>query len=390
MALDHKQHPILYVDDEPQNLVVFRYAMEEHFTVLTATSGAEALQIMQRQPIAVLLADQRMPAMGGAELCERARELQPDAIRIIMTAYADLHQAIDAINRGQVSRYLVKPWRNEELVDILQTSIEFVHLQRTMGEMEVRLLRGGQSRIANAVHDELLHEIANPLGAMSMTLVQVSEMIDSIIARMTEGGPESMAAIKSEMLELREAHGDAMAAVNQLNALAARMRALPSSIAPEPASCDAGRVVDATVRIIRRDLERTATLHVVLNSSPLVRVESSELGQIVLNLILNAAQAIEASGLRGRSISVLVDQSDDMALISVSDDGPGIEPSNLARVFEPYFTTKSTGTGIGLSIVREMVRRVGGSISVQSTRGVETRFEMLLPLASSSGSNDPD
>ena len=180
MAVDYKLHPILFVDDEPQNLVVFRYAMEDHFAVLTATSGEEALRILEGQTVAVLLADQRMPGMGGAELCERAREVQPDAIRIIITAYADIHAAVDAINKGQVSRYLVKPWRNEELVEILQTSIEFVHLQQAMREMELRLLRSGQTRIATAVHDELLHEIANPLGAMTMTLIQAAEMIDGV------------------------------------------------------------------------------------------------------------------------------------------------------------------------------------------------------------------
>src|SRR5689334_24482036 len=105
MPVEHKLYPVLFVDDEPQNLVVFRYAMEDHFTVLTAQSGAEALQLLQRHQIAVLLADQRMPAMSGVELCARARELQPDAVRIIITAYADIHAAIDAINQGQVSRY---------------------------------------------------------------------------------------------------------------------------------------------------------------------------------------------------------------------------------------------------------------------------------------------
>src|SRR5688500_14015445 len=103
MAVEYKLYPILFVDDEPQNLVVFRYAMEESFTVLTAQTGVEALQIMQRQQIAVLLADQRMPEMNGVELCARAREVQPEAVRIIITAYADIHAAIDAINKGQVS-----------------------------------------------------------------------------------------------------------------------------------------------------------------------------------------------------------------------------------------------------------------------------------------------
>jgi two-component system NtrC family sensor kinase len=380
MAVDYKLHPILFVDDEPQNLVVFRYAMEDHFAVLTATSGAEALRILERQTVAVLLADQRMPGMGGAELCERAREVQPDAIRIIITAYADIHAAVDAINKGQVSRYLVKPWRNEELVEILQTSIEFVHLQQAMREMELRLLRGGQTRIATAVHDELLHEIANPLGAMTMTLIQVSEMIEGTIARVEGGGQNALTEVKRELIELREAHGDALAAMEQLNALAARMRAIPAH-GRASGSCDAGRVIDATARIIRRDVERVARLEVVLDQAPLVRVESSALGQIVLNLVLNAAQAIEGSGMNGATIRLAVDATDEMAVVSVSDNGPGIEAMNLDRIFEPYFTTKTTGTGLGLSIVREMVRRSGGEISAHSAPGVETRFEVLLPLA---------
>jgi signal transduction histidine kinase len=381
MLVDYKLYPVLFVDDEPQNLVVFRYAMEEHFTVLTASSGSEAISILERQEIAVLLADQRMPGMNGAELCARSREIQPDAVRIIITAYADIHAAINAINQGQVSRYLVKPWRNEELVEVLQASIDFVHLQSAMRDMELRLLRTGQTRLASAIHDELLHEIANPLGAMTMTLMQASEMVDGLIARIEQVPAGSPLELKAELLELREAHGDALAAVEQLNALAARMRGGPRAQVGAGQS-DAGRVVDATLRIIRRDVERVAALRVVLAHSPQVRVDASALGQIVLNLVLNAAQAIEGSGLTERFIRIVVDKKGKMASVSVSDNGPGIEPANLDRIFEPYFTTKAAGAGLGLSIVREMVRRVGGEISARSESGGETTFEVLLPLAS--------
>ena len=101
MPVDYKQYPVLFVDDEPQNLVVFRYAMEDNFSVLTASSGADALRVLEQREIGVLLADQRMPGMSGSELCARAREIQPDAVRIIITAYADIHAAINAINQGQ-------------------------------------------------------------------------------------------------------------------------------------------------------------------------------------------------------------------------------------------------------------------------------------------------
>lgn len=382
MLVDYKLYPVLFVDDEPQNLVVFRYAMEDHFSVLTASSGNEALALLERQEVGVLLADQRMPGMTGAELCARARDLQPDAVRIIITAYADIHAAINAINQGQVSRYLVKPWRNEELIEVLQTSIDFVHLQRAMRDMELRLLRSGQSRLASAIHDELLHEIANPLGAMTMTLVQESEMLEAIISAVESDPSRASPALKAELVELREVHGDAVAAVEQLNALAARMRAGPRPPLAAGHS-DAARVVDATLRIIRRDVERVASLQVVLERSPFVRVDASALGQIVLNLVLNAAQAIENSGLADRLIRIVVDTKGDQASIAVIDNGPGINPQYIERIFEPYFTTKPAGSGLGLSIVREMVRRAGGQITVRSDPGRETVLEVMLPLAPS-------
>ncbi len=381
MTVDYKLYPVLFVDDEPQNLVVFRYAMEDHFTVLTAHNGELALELLEREPVAVLLADQRMPEMGGVELCARAREVRPDAVRIIITAYADIHAAVNAINQGQVSRYLVKPWRNEELIEVLQASIDFVHLQQGMREMEMRLLHSGQNRIASAIHDELLHEIANPLGAMTITLLDAGEMIENLLRRV-EGGAGVPPELKSELMDLREAHGDALAAADQLNALAERMRKGPRPARGSMQS-DAGRVVDSTLRIIRRDVERVASLQVVLESSPQVAVEASTLGQIVLNLVLNAAQSIEANAETDRSIRITVDTRGKMAVVSVSDDGPGIEASYLERIFDPYFTTKSSGSGLGLSIVREMVRRAGGEITARSDPGRDTTFEVLLPLAGS-------
>jgi signal transduction histidine kinase len=99
----------------------------------------------------------------------------------------------------------------------------------------------------------------------------------------------------------------------------------------------------------------------------------------VLNLVLNAAQAIEGSGQKGRTIRITVEPAGETAVLSVIDNGPGISPENLERIFEPYFTTKSTGTGLGLSIVREMVRRVGGHISVVSEPNRDTTFKVVLP-----------
>ena len=101
--LDYRQYPVLYVDDERANLLVFRHNFSDQFTVLTADNGKEALEILRRENVAVLLTDQRMPSMTGVELAEKVQAAHPEVVRMIVTAYADVHAAIEAINRGQVS-----------------------------------------------------------------------------------------------------------------------------------------------------------------------------------------------------------------------------------------------------------------------------------------------
>src|SRR5208283_1020624 len=110
---------VLYVDDDAPNLVVFEAACGSEFDVLTAENGTAALDIMRRQEVAILLTDQRMPGTSGVELAATVRDEFPDTIRLLITAYADLDSAIDAINWGQVHKYLRKPWDIRELKQAL-------------------------------------------------------------------------------------------------------------------------------------------------------------------------------------------------------------------------------------------------------------------------------
>jgi CheY-like chemotaxis protein len=111
-----KKHPILVVDDEDEILFSLRGLLRQEFDLHTARSGAEALEIMRRHVIHVIMTDQRMPQMTGIELLRRARGECPEAVRIVFTGYADIKAVIDAINEGQIFRYLTKPWDPDELV----------------------------------------------------------------------------------------------------------------------------------------------------------------------------------------------------------------------------------------------------------------------------------
>lgn len=106
---------ILYVDDEPQNLISFKATFRREYKIFTATSGDEGIKIMRSQDINLIISDQRMPEMTGVQFLEKVLPEYPDAIRIILTGFSDVEAIIDAINNGRVFRYITKPWNETEL-----------------------------------------------------------------------------------------------------------------------------------------------------------------------------------------------------------------------------------------------------------------------------------
>ncbi|CAH2031575.1 HD domain-containing phosphohydrolase [Trichlorobacter ammonificans] len=123
---------VLFVDDEENILkAMVRLTMDEAFSVVTATSGQQGLECLQQMPeVALIVSDQRMPGMNGAEFLHKSRELAPDAIRMLLTGYSDISAAVDAINRGGASRYLSKPWNDDDLLQTLRGAVETWELTR--------------------------------------------------------------------------------------------------------------------------------------------------------------------------------------------------------------------------------------------------------------------
>ena len=139
MTVDVKRYPILVVDDEQDNLDAFRFNFRKTFDILTAGGGAEALDILAQREVAVVVTDQRMPKMTGIELLREVRARQPDAVGIILTAFTDVDVLIEAINLGQVYRYITKPWDAKEVRGVLQYAIERFDLQRENRRLAAQL-----------------------------------------------------------------------------------------------------------------------------------------------------------------------------------------------------------------------------------------------------------
>jgi DNA-binding NtrC family response regulator len=140
------KHPILIVDDEPDILFSLRALLRRDFEVFTAESGARALEILAQRPIHLIMSDQRMPQMTGVELLCRARGECPQAIRMIFTGYADLKAVVDAVNRGEIYRYLTKPWDPDDLCAQLHQACEhydaLAERQRLLSDLRTQVAQG--------------------------------------------------------------------------------------------------------------------------------------------------------------------------------------------------------------------------------------------------------
>ena len=134
-----KRYSVLVVDDKTDNLDAFRFNFRRLFDLCTATSGEQALELLERQEVAVLVTDQRMPGMTGVELLDRARKLQPSILGVLLTAYRDVEVVVDALHLGHVFRYVSKPWDSREMEAVLQQAVEHHHLRKENQRLHARL-----------------------------------------------------------------------------------------------------------------------------------------------------------------------------------------------------------------------------------------------------------
>jgi response regulator RpfG family c-di-GMP phosphodiesterase len=123
-------HTILFVDDEKSIVkALHRIFLDDNYHILTAGSGQEALELLNAGEIpTVIISDQRMPGMNGAEFLAKARKFLPESIRMVLTGYADINTAMESINRGGIYRYILKPWDDEELRLVVRDAVSLFEL----------------------------------------------------------------------------------------------------------------------------------------------------------------------------------------------------------------------------------------------------------------------
>jgi C4-dicarboxylate-specific signal transduction histidine kinase len=374
---------VLYVDDDALNLRVFEANFGQRFRIFRCSSPAEALTTLElrRSEIGVVLSDQRMPGMTGVELLERARTIAPDAKRMLVTAYADMQAVIDAVNRGQVTRYFVKPWDRAELLAAIEDALKIARLELRIREVESRMMKAERLATLGQVTAGIAHELMGPVGYLQQNVSSLRRDLEQVIQYVSRHLAVDPNRGVSEVLEdLPSLLNDLNTGTEHLRQVALGLRAQARGEDLEK-SADVAEVVGFAVKLARAEIRDRARL---TNNGEPVRVVFGpvKLCQVLLNLIVNAAQAMEGTGRQGR-IDVRWAQHGDEVKLIVEDNGCGIPPEIQEKVFQPLFTTKPVGigTGLGLSICRELVTHAGGQLKLTSVPEQGTTIELTLKRA---------
>jgi signal transduction histidine kinase len=233
------------------------------------------------------------------------------------------------------------------------------------------------------------HEINNPVGYVSsnLTTLQKYLAVYEKVLDAPEADSDEMTALKKKLnyafirddlqnlvKETQEGVGRVKAIIQDLKDYAR------TNVATHYVASDIQVGLKSTLNIARIQLKNRADVRLALGKLPLVECAPSQIDQVFLNLIVNAAQAMP-EGKMGM-IDIHTDCNDQLVWIEVKDNGPGIAPDVLKKIFDPFFTTKDpgTGTGLGLSVSQNIIQQHGGTLTVDSTVGVGTTFRITLPI----------
>jgi signal transduction histidine kinase len=356
---------ILYVDDEAENLIVFQATFDEYFNIVTANSGVEALELLDKHPFPVVVADQRMPRMTGAELFEAMRLKYPHTKRVMLTGYADSKAMLSAINQGQVYYFIKKPWEQDIVFSILIRAIEAYDMSVSNLLLQDRLVASDRCAMLGRSAAQLAHEMGNQLCMLPLLeLIEEDYSDHEDLVRMAGFA--------------RATHERLVQIVNEVKAF---VRFEREQVVTQPLALP--EVIRELVEFLR--FERSlplAKLSVEIQGEPWIDGNRVKLQQVLINLLKNAAHAIRDRDAGHITLALSADA--EQATIAVRDNGCGMTAEVAARIWEPFFTTKGEeGTGLGLDVAKSIIEAHGGTIQCESAPEQGSTFTICLPRCAS-------
>ncbi len=345
---------VLVVDDEREHCDLLALILKRKYDVHTATSPTRALEMARTQTFAVAMADYRMPEMTGIDFLAELQKIQPECMRLLVTAYGDTGVLGRAINQARVYRFIAKPVDPEQLQLDLQRAIE--HRQARLD-----LSRAQGMALIGSLVGSVIHDLRNYMVVLRTT----PDLLE-------EADPDGVKELAQRLRKVEHNIGDL---VEELLAIA---RGRPPRYELSMFSME--EIVRSAISLARHDPNmggRTITME-LSDGLPEIPVSRSRCDRMVGNLLRNAR---EATADDGQIVVRLHRVTGEMLQLQVEDDGHGIAPEIRDNIFDPMFSTKarSGGSGFGLAICKTVVEGHHGTIGCESEPG-RTTFTIRLPI----------
>ncbi len=413
---------VLICDDNPDMRRLIAHFVGREFRLRVATNGREGLEAVHERHPDLVLTDVMMPEMSGTELCKMLKE-DPETAGIpvlLVTSKAEREMKIEGLELG-ADDYVTKPFHPRELMARVRSFVKLrclqqelavgnarlestnVELQATLRELREATVQLAQAERLSAVGElaaGVAHEVNNPVNFAMNSLRTLRDYVEDVrtvieqVTRIDWRDPRQLERELREIEKLRQQmEFDDMAdslcelvdivneGLERTHRLVGDLRDLAAPGGGRQADVSLLRGLETTIQLVKHSY-RDAQVELEADLPgfiPPVEGDPRALNQVFLNLLKNAAEAFEGPG---GTVRVSAEVGEKEIQVRFRDDGPGVPPDVRARIFQPFFTTKSAGkgSGLGLSISRRIVTEHGGSLEVSSEPGEGTTFTVTLPL----------
>jgi signal transduction histidine kinase len=334
---------------------------------MSASDGPSGLELLRRSTPDLVLVDLKMPGMDGISYLESVKALDPDIAVVMITGYATLELAVEAMKAGAYD-FLPKPFKPAQLREVARRGIE----HRTAA-LRFSALLGGESPAGVSPSTELqlamlAHRFKAPLAAMRQCVWVV-----------LQGYAGEVSPQVKSMIELVAERADQM--IRFVNDWLTLSRLELDKGIREPRLVDIAELVNGVVERARPEAgaRKIAIQFLAAGSPGSICADPASLDELVGNLVDNAVRYTPEDG----AVTVRVDAVQGGVTVKVSDTGPGISREDLGHIFEPFYRGQAQkgipGTGLGLPIVKRIAEGHGGRVEVRTTLGEGSEFQVFLP-----------
>ncbi len=380
-----KEIQVVFLDDE-ENILnsLKRLFINEPFGIFTTTNHKTALEfLLENKSVKVVVSDQRMPMIQGVNFLSNIKENYPDIVRILLTGFADIQTAEDAINKGGVYRFINKPWNDEDIKSTIREAIaKFDLINHNKYLLEITQKQNQELERLGQLKSDFIsnvsHELRTPLNNMNMIF---SNIVAGVAGDFSSFPPKlqeyiNTALKNSEKLKLMV---DDLLDVFKLDA---------QDFVLSLKRIDFRELIEQEVNDIKIQADKK-NISMKLNFSdlPQITLDPIRIGQVLRNLFSNAIKFTNTNGI----IDITVRADDKNLNVTVSDTGIGIKTDDLEAIFDRFKQVeqkaygKPSGTGLGLAICRKIIELHNGKIWAESKEGEGSIFIFTLPLVNNSG-----